>query len=49
MSETVIERMPGNCDFDIEEVCKSVKFQNDFGKKLKSCKIEEDKIILVFE
>jgi len=44
-----IERMPGNCDFDIEQVCESVKFQNKHGYHLKRCSIEQDKIILYYQ
>ncbi len=47
--QVVIVRKPGDCDFDLTEVCESVKFQNSAGNLLKSCKIEADKITLDYE
>jgi translation elongation factor EF-1beta len=46
--ETTIDRKPGDCDFDIEEICKEVKRQNRLGNKLKSWTIGQDKIVLQF-
>ncbi len=49
MAETEIVRKPGDCDFDLDEVCKEVTRQNELGNLLKSHKIEQDKITLTFE
>jgi hypothetical protein len=49
MVETKIDRKPGDCDFDIDEVCKDVKLQNRLGNRLKSWTITKDKITLQYE
>lgn len=47
--QSVIDRKPGDCDFDLTEVCESVKFQNSAGNLLRNYKIEADKITLEYE
>lgn len=49
MVETTIDRKPGDCDFDIDEVCKDVELQNGLGNLLKSWTITKDKITLEYE
>ena len=49
MFEIVIDRKPGDCDFDLKEVCKSVVRQNSEGNLLRSCEIAVDKITLNYE
>lgn len=49
MAETKIARKPGDCDFDLEEVCKEVIGQNELGNLLKSYEIKPDQITLTFE
>ena len=49
MFEIVIYRKPGDCDFDLKEVCKSVSRQNSEGNLLRSWEIAEDKITLNYE
>lgn len=49
MAKTTIDRIPGNCDFDVEEICKEIQFQNKTGNKLTAWTIESNTITLTFE
>ncbi|MGD9159658.1 MAG: hypothetical protein PVG39_14690 [Desulfobacteraceae bacterium] len=49
MATTEIDRMPEDCDFDIDEICKDIRLQNSIGNKLKKWSIESDKITLEYE
>jgi len=49
MADTTIDRMPGDCDFDINEVCKDIALNNSLGNLLSEWNIETDKIILTYK
>lgn len=49
MADISIVRMPGDCKTDLEEVCKVIKFQNNYENDLIGWMIDDEKIILSFE
>lgn len=49
MVDTTINRKPGDSDFDIEEICKEIKFQNNLGNQLGGWTISSDSITLSFK
>lgn len=49
MTTTIIDRKPGDCDFDLNESFSEIKFQNSLGNKLTSWDITPSTITLNFE
>jgi hypothetical protein len=47
--EQTISRMPGDCDFDINAICKEIALQNSLGNLLTDYKIENSSITLIFK